>query len=203
MQKLTALSVIVLIFTVVEGCVYRDNECAPYTVMEKHADYEIRSYPSLTWATTTEEDQLARVARYKAFMRLFEYISGKNDRSQTINMTVPVRMKMTPHGEKMIHEMSFMVPAELAQNPPAPENKLITISKEDPKIYAVRMFSGYVWRQATWDKEAENLKNSVKEDETIDSSEFYQVGYDAPFEIFDRRNEIWMVKKQGEELNTV
>ncbi|GFU10571.1 heme-binding protein 1, partial [Nephila pilipes] len=64
-------------------------------------------------------------------------------------------------------------------------------------------FSGYAWRQATWDKEAEHLKNSVKDDETIDNSQFYQVGYEAPFEIFDRRNEIWMVKREGEELNTV
>ncbi|GFS55756.1 heme-binding protein 1, partial [Nephila pilipes] len=52
-------------------------------------------------------------------------------------MTVPVRMKMTPHDEEMIHEMSFMVPAEFAQDPPVPNDKLITVSKEGPKMYAV------------------------------------------------------------------
>ncbi|XP_055932211.1 heme-binding protein 2-like [Argiope bruennichi] len=197
------VTVIVFALTLVEGCVYKNDECAPYTVVETHADYEVRSYPALTWATTTETNRLTRVGKYKAFMRLFRYISGKNDREQKINMTVPVRMKATPSGEEIVHEMSFMIPKIFADNPPVPTDKEITINKEGPRMYAVRTFSGYAWRQTTWNEEAEKLKNSVLEDDTIDKTEYYEVGYDAPFDLFDRRNEIWMKKTAGQERNEI
>ncbi|GBM12532.1 hypothetical protein AVEN_188701-1 [Araneus ventricosus] len=197
------VSVIVVALTLVEGCVYRDRECAPYTVVESHADYEIRSYSALTWMTTTETNRLPRIAKYKAFMKLFRYISGANDREEKINMTVPVRMKATPSGEEVIHEMSFMVPRVFADNPPNPTDKEITVNKEGPRMYAVRTFSGYAWRHATWLEEAEKLKNSLLDDDTVDKTEFYEVGYDPPFQLFDRRNEIWMKKRSGEEHNEI
>ena len=51
--------------------------------------------------------------------------------------------------------------------------------------------------------EAQRLADSVKDDETIDKTAYYQVGYDAPFDLFDRRNEIWMVKKVNQETNEI
>lgn len=66
-----------------------------------------------------------------------------------------------------------------------------------------RTFKGYVWRQRTWEEEAQKLADSVKGDETVDNTSYFTVGYDAPFDLFDRRNEIWMVKKVNQETNEI
>ncbi|KAG8183666.1 hypothetical protein JTE90_010140 [Oedothorax gibbosus] len=194
---------IIFVWAVAECCIYRDNECAPYTVDETHPDYEIRSYPALTWVTTIEESLSNRISQYNAFMRLFGYISGKNERALKINMTVPVRIKKTTEDSKVTIEMHFMVPSELANDPPLPNDEKIHILKEEPSKFAVRTFSGYVWRQATWVEEAEKLANSLSDDDTVDKTQYYEVGYDDPATFFDRRNEVWMRKKNSEESNDV
>lgn len=68
----------------------------------------------------------------------------------------------------------------------------------DMSVIFNRTFKGYIWRQTRWIQEAEKLAESVKDDETVVKTSYYQVGYDAPFDFFDRRNEIWMVKKVNE-----
>ncbi|XP_035225828.1 heme-binding protein 1-like isoform X2 [Stegodyphus dumicola] len=189
---------IAVIGSAAEGCLYKNLECPDYVVVEQHPDYEVRSYPALTWATVEEESMFSRIAQMKAFRRLFKYISGKNDKGITINMTVPVRMQVTDHESYTAVEMSFMVPSIHANNPPAPNDTGITVEKEEPTLYAVRSFPGYVWRRGTWKEEAQKLADSLKNDDTVIKTKYYQVGYDAPFDFFDRRNEIWMVKRAGE-----
>jgi len=192
MWKVAFLVVVTLWFA--SGCQYKKNECPDYTVLEQHSDYEIRSYPAITWVSTTELSRIQRVAQYNAFMRLFRYISGKNDKEQKIAMTVPVRTQITKTENGTLLEMSFMVPAEFASNPPVPTDEKVTIQEENSTNYAVRTFKGYIWRQGRWTEEAKKLADSVKNDETVDKTTFYLLGYDAPFEVFDRRNEIWMIK---------
>lgn len=53
-------------------------------------------------------------------------------------MTVPVRIKKTTDESKVTVEMHFMVPSELADNPPLPNDKRINILKEGPSKFAVR-----------------------------------------------------------------
>ncbi|KFM79314.1 Heme-binding protein 1, partial [Stegodyphus mimosarum] len=151
----------------------------------------------MTWASVVEESMLVRIAQIKAFERLFKYISGENDKGMTINMTVPVRMQATEYKIHCTVEMSFMVPSIHANNPPIPNDTGIIVSRNEPALYAVRSFPGYVWRKGAWKEEARKLADSLKNDNTVIKTKYYLVGYDAPFDFYDRRNEIWMVKRAG------
>lgn len=185
-------------FAFAEGCTYKDAECPDYVVVEEHPDFEIRSYPSVTWATTSSISRYSRVGQYAAFMKLFRYIGGNNDREQKMAMTVPVRMKNTKlENDTTLFEMSFFVPTEFSSNPPVPDDTSVQVHKEDNAIYAVRKFGGYAWRDGNWEEEAQKLAESVEQDESVDKTYYYRVGYDAPFDFFDRHNEVWMVKRNA------
>lgn len=52
----------------------RDNyESAPYTVIEKQDNFEIREYPSMRVVQTNRNDNNG------SFMKLFRFITGKNE----------------------------------------------------------------------------------------------------------------------------
>ncbi|KAF8763132.1 Heme-binding protein 2 like protein [Argiope bruennichi] len=184
------VSVILCAFTI-ESCVYKNFECAPFTVVEKRANYMILSFPALTWATTTGIDPLPLIAEYKAFQKLLRYVRGKNDRRQEINMTLPFRIKTTPGKGEVILEMSWMIPKTLADNPPIPRDKNITLHKEGPRMYAMK-YIRRVRRRSALDEEAEVLRSSALDDDTIDKTEFYIASYDGPYALTDI--EIWMKK---------
>ncbi|GFQ90498.1 hypothetical protein TNCT_474241 [Trichonephila clavata] len=57
--------------------------------------------------------------------------------STEIPKTLPMRNKVSrsnPHH----YEVSYMLPAEFAENPPGPIDLRITISREDETLYAVK-----------------------------------------------------------------
>merc|ERR1712199_117706 len=57
---------------------------------------EIRSYPESYWTATTVTGKNMDSAGSEAFMRLFRYISGDNERNEKIEMTVPVLASVVP-----------------------------------------------------------------------------------------------------------
>jgi DNA gyrase inhibitor GyrI len=110
-------------------------ESAPFTVVEKDGDVELRDYPQLTVARTAGKGEDAD----GAFMRLFRYIQGNNDGGAKIAMTTPVFME---HGEKST-EMSFVMPkAVAASGAPEPKAAEVTVSKRPAGRYAVLRFPG-------------------------------------------------------------
>ena len=64
-------------------------EKATYTVIEKEDDFEIRQYDSQIVAETYVEGDLEGVGN-EGFRRLYGYISGDNQKKQSISMTAPV-----------------------------------------------------------------------------------------------------------------
>lgn len=178
-----------------EGCTRKEYECPDYTVISMHADYEIRSYPQLTWVKTSQNSDSFRMATFTLFRRLYKYISRNNDKDMKINMTVPVRTVMLKNDSDITYEMSFLIPKSLADNPPIPKDSKVYIAKENATLYAVRSFSGYILKKSTWEKEAEALASSVAKDLSVDTSNYYMVGYDSPFTLMNRLNEIWMKKE--------
>ena len=56
-------------------------ETAPYTVVYKDNDYEIRDYPTINIVETSG-----------SFGKLYKFITGSNDRKAEIPMTTPVFM---------------------------------------------------------------------------------------------------------------
>jgi len=116
------------------GCEKSPYESAEYKVVQKEGSFEIRDYPELTIVSTPMQKR----GEDGSFMRLFRFISGRNERSQKISMTTPVLMTGTESGV-----MSFIVPKDVArQGVPTPSNPEVTISTKPPARYAVYRFSG-------------------------------------------------------------
>ncbi len=64
-------------------------ERAKYTVVEKEGNFELRQYEPYIVAETIVEGDFDEVGN-EGFRRLFDYISGKNRKQQSISMTAPV-----------------------------------------------------------------------------------------------------------------
>ncbi|MUV59201.1 heme-binding protein [Halogeometricum sp. CBA1124] len=63
----------------------RSAEGVPYESLRSVDGVELRRYPRTLLAETTAPNQVA------AFRRLFDYISGANESSESVSMTAPVR----------------------------------------------------------------------------------------------------------------
>ena len=128
------LMMIALLSSLFAGCGKSKYESPDYKVVEKEGSFEIRDYPELTLVSTPMQKR----GEEGSFMKLFRFISGRNDRSQKISMTTPVLMTGTESGV-----MSFIVPKNVAQQGvPMPSNPDVTISTKQPARYAVYSFSG-------------------------------------------------------------
>jgi effector-binding domain-containing protein len=128
------LMMIALLSSLFVGCEKSKYESPDYKVVEKELSFEIRDYPELTLVSTPMQKR----GEDGSFMRLFQFISGRNERSQKISMTTPVLMTGTKSGT-----MSFILPKNVAQQGvPMPSNPDVTISTKQPARYAVYCFSG-------------------------------------------------------------
>ena len=113
------------------------------------------------------------------------YIFGGNEKNEKIAMTSPVAMSLD---DSMI--MMFMVPKKFKKETlPKPNQPEIKFREEPAKKVAAITFSGWADDEkiAKFKQEliaalnAENIKFSTR---------FYFLGYNAPYEFFNRRNEI-------------
>ncbi|GIY13685.1 hypothetical protein CEXT_511541 [Caerostris extrusa] len=67
-----------------------EETSSPETTVSKTGyDYEIRSYPAVTWVATNERNRLGLVAESKGSKRLDDYFDTKNNESIKINKTIP------------------------------------------------------------------------------------------------------------------
>jgi len=64
-------------------------EEAKYTVIMKEGNYELRLYESHIVAETVVDGDFDKAGN-EGFRRLFKYISGENQKKQSIAMTTPV-----------------------------------------------------------------------------------------------------------------
>ena len=85
---LAALGVVVALL--VAGCkaTRAGYESAPYKVVRKAGEFEVRDYPGLTIVETP----MAAGGSDGGFNRLFRFITGSNTADQKIAMTTPVFM---------------------------------------------------------------------------------------------------------------
>lgn len=61
-----------------------------------------------------------------------------------------------------------------------------------------RQFGGFTNDFSAWQKEAVALGEALKKDGLSDfeTDYYWTAGYDAPFKLFNRHNEIWFMKKK-------
>jgi len=127
------------------------------------------------------------------FWALFQYIQGSNSEGLKIDMTTPVTTQVTNGGveNSLTYEMCFYIGAAHQESTPEPTDERVYIKTEAERKIFTRKVGGWM-NPEKWEREAESLKQLLTENGSSFSSEsHYQVGYDAPSKMWNRRNEVW------------
>jgi len=189
MKIISILFVIILIAVVIVQLyfvfVQRNIETYPYEVKKKYERFEIRSYDATLFTAVKLSTKGFKNSSSKGFSMLAGYIFGKNERNEKISMTSPVSMSLEDSTTMM-----FMVPKKLNKSMlPKPNQTGIEFKEEPAKTLAAIQFSGWA-NDAKIEKYKQNLKAALNKEGIQYSDKFYFFGYNAPFEIFNRKNEV-------------
>ena len=157
------------------------NEEAKYQVIEKNKIYEVRKYSDRLAVETFESNQNS------GFRKLFNYISGNNEESQEIKMTVPVTQEIK-NGSMT---MQFYLPLKFNKdNTPKPSNSDIKILNIEGGYYAVIKYSGRS-SDKNFLKNKNILEKELKQDNMIIISPPIRASYNSPFTLpMLKRNEV-------------
>ncbi len=156
------------------------NEEAKYDVVKSSDVYEIRKY----------SDRLAIQVESKTgnngFRKLFNYISGNNEKNQKIEMTVPVTV-MEKSGNMT---MQFYLPSKFNRknipDPTAPDVEIINI---EGGYYATIRYSGRA-SENNFIKHRDILEEELKKDGIVIIGQPIKATYNSPFTLpLMRRNE--------------
>ena len=138
------------------------------------------------------------------FMKLFNYISGDNKMAQKVEMTAPVLSVYQNMNNELINKnsnvmmsMRFYIPKANQGNPPIPNQSDIFIITEPEMVVATYRFGGWADSEkyiANRDLLISKLGDQAKDYDLIN---MITAGYDSPMSFFDRRNEIFLKKKQN------
>ena len=195
---LILLAVIFIAFVIVQLFALksqRNIETYPYVIIKKHDTFEIRSYEKTLFTSVKLSTTGYKNSSSKGFSILAGYIFGGNERNEKISMTSPVTMTLE---DSMT--MMFMVPKELKKEMlPKPNQSLIEFKEEPAKTVAAISFSGWA-NDKKIEKYKQNLKSALDAEGIAYTNRFYFLGYNAPYEVFNRKNEV-IVELQGEILD--
>ena len=167
-------------------------EEANYEVVKKNEVYEIRKYSDRLAIETDISNE------GNSFRKLFNYISGNNDKNEEIKMTTPV----TQMQKKGNMTMQFYLPSKFnKENIPSPSNPDVKILNIKGGYYAVIRYSGRA-SDKNFIKHKSILENELKKDDMSILSPPVKATYDRPFTLpMNRRNEAMFeinIKNKGE-----
>jgi len=131
------------------------------------------------------------------FMDLFRYFAGDNVDRKEIELTVPVNTFVQQReNDVTFYETCLVLPSKSREAAPKPTNPSVFLDDKPDRVVLTRRVSGYFVSDVAWEEESVTLKKMIKEkDPEADFSGYYRNGYDAPMRLFNRRNEVWFVKK--------
>ena len=173
----------------------RNIETYPYVVQKKYDLFEIRNYEATLFTTVKLATKKYKESSSKGFSLLAGYIFGNNERNEKIAMTSPVAMTI----EDSV-TMMFMVPKKFKKEMlPQPNQLQIEFKEEPAKTVAAIVFDGWA-NDEKIEKYKEKLKAALDAEGIPYTNRFYFLGYNAPYEFFNRKNEI-IVELQIEALD--
>ena len=189
-MKIVAIILVVIIVVFAFAQIYfmllqRNIESYPYTVKKKYDRFEIRKYEATLFTSVTLTSKGYKNTSSQGFSILAGYIFGKNDRKEKISMTSPVSMSLDDSTTMM-----FMVPKKLNKETlPKPEQSRIEFKEEPAKLLAAISCGGWA-NDTKIEKYKQDLKAALDAEEIKYSNKFYFFCYNAPFEVFNRKNEV-------------
>lgn len=163
----------------------KNIEMYTYQVNKKYDTFEIRNYEATLFTSVKLSTKGYKNSSGKGFSILAGYIFGKNERNEKIAMTSPVAMTL-----KDSTTMMFMVPKELKKEMlPTPNHPEIVFKEEPAKTVAAIRFGGWAndKKIATYKQQ---LITALDTEGIAYSDRFYFFGYNAPYEAFNRINEV-------------
>ncbi|KAM8947402.1 heme-binding protein 2-like [Pelodytes ibericus] len=168
------------------------SECPKYELVKDYKTFELRSYEPTQWVSTSLDMDLIGIGMVTSFRRLFKYISGSNTESLKINMTVPVILSVPLNDDSVNATMSFFLALE---NPPRPLDPNVYLEKYGQQSVYVKSFGGYAF-DYEYAKKAKALSEELVALGIPFEDSFYErVGYNSPFTLFNRHNEVWYLAK--------
>ena len=176
---------IILIFSIVYPWNVMAIEEPQYDLINKTHSYEIRMYKERLALQTIKNSGPDR-----AFMRLFDYISGSNQNSSKIDMTAPVIEYEIDNGKVM----NFFLPEIYSKsNTPKPNSENVNLVTIKGGPYAVIKYSG----RSSYNnflKYSKILQEFLIKDNVKTIGEPIKATYNGPMTpFFLRRNEV-MIK---------
>lgn len=178
------------------------NEPA-YKVLKEDGKVQIREYEPYIMAQVQGSTDFDG-ALYSGFMRLFNYISGKNTNRSKLRMTVPVTEELVTASEKIPmtapvtsersgdnYVVSFIMPEGYRLDTlPVPDDKGITFRQVPAHRAAVIRFSGRMSPELA-DKKIRELSEWMAKNGITPESNYLMAQYNPPWiPGFMRRNEI-------------
>ena len=152
-----------------------------YKLIKSTDVYEIRQYQDRLAVETTQSQ-----SQNDAFRRLFNYISGSNESSSKIAMTVPVIQSKDSNGASMIFFLPKSFTKQSAPSPDGDDVKLITVKGG---FYAVTKYSGRSTDQ-NFVKHSALLFEALRKHNILTIGDPMMATYNGPFTLpFMRRNE--------------
>ena len=157
------------------------TEQLKYQTIDVNEIYEIRKYSDRLVIETETSNQNS------SFRKLFNYISGSNEKNQEIKMTAPVT-QIEKNGNMT---MQFYLPSEFDEsNVPNPSNSEVKILNMKGGYFAAITYSGRA-SDKNFLKHKEILENQLKEDNIKILSPPIRATYNSPFTLpMLRRNEV-------------
>ncbi len=163
----------------------KNIETYPYVVNKKYDQFEIRSYKATLFTSVKLSTKKYKEASSKGFSILAGYIFGNNNRNEKIAMTSPVSMSL-----KDSTTMMFMVPKKYKKETlPQPNLSNIKFKEEPAKTVAAINFNGWA-NDKKIKKYKQKLKDALDKEGILYKNRFQFLGYNAPYEVFNRKNEI-------------
>lgn len=163
----------------------RNIETYPYVVIKKYESFEIRDYEATLFTSVKLAGNKYKDVSNKGFSILAGYIFGGNEKNEKIAMTSPVAMSLE---DSMT--MMFMVPKKFNKETlPQPNQSQIKFREEPAKTVAAITFGGWA-NDESITKHKEQLKESLTKEGIAYTNKFYFLGYNPPFEVLNRKNEI-------------
>jgi hypothetical protein len=187
-----------------EGMAYEE---AKYTVIMKEGSFELRQYESHIVAETMVEGDFDR-AGSDGFRRLFKYISGENQKKQSIAMTAPVSQET--NSEKIVMtapvsqertggkwRIAFVMPSEYTLDTlPEPADPKVSLRQVPSRRMAAITYSGS-WSRERYEKHRALLETFILKKNLQPLGEPVLARYNSPFTLwFLRRNEV-LIPVQG------
>ena len=163
----------------------RNIETYAFTIIDSYETIEIRQYEASLFTSVQMPSNNYRKTSSKGFSVLAGYIFGGNDKEEKIAMTSPVAMSL-----KDSTTMLFLVPKKYTRdNLPVPNDSRIEFKDIPEKRVGAISFGGWAndSKIASFKKKLIDVLNSKGIKYT---DNFYFLGYNAPMEVFNRKNEI-------------